>query len=81
MMMYSFLIDPDKWVNVGELKLEEERPYWFKKRNGHIVMETPFSNGYSSGIADYYFEDGYFRIKTNTFHMVKGGQVQPVLDE
>lgn len=79
--MYSFLIDPEKWVNVGEMELEEKRPYWFKKTNGHIVMGTPFSNGYSSGIADCYSEDGCLRIKTNTFHMVKGGQVQPVADE
>lgn len=78
--MYSFLINPEKWVKVGELKLEANRPYWFKKSNGHIVMGTPFSNGSSAGIADCYAEDGCLRIKTNTFHIVRNGFVQPVLE-
>ena len=78
--MYSFLIDPEKWVNVGGIKLEQEKPYWFKKANGQIVMGAPFSNNYSSGIADCYLEGGCLRIKTNTFHIVGGGQVQPVID-
>ena len=78
--MYKFLIDPEKWVNVGELQLENNKPYWFKKTNGQIVMGTLFSNGHSSGIADVYTEDGCLRIKGDTFHLVKGGQVQEVLN-
>jgi hypothetical protein len=38
--MYRFLIDPEKWVNVGEFELEQNKPYWFKKSNGQIVMGT-----------------------------------------
>lgn len=79
--MYSFLIDPNKWVKVGELNLEPKRPYWFKKTNGQIVMGTPFSNGHSAGIADCYAEDGCLRIKGDTFHLVKNGHVQPVLEK
>jgi hypothetical protein len=79
--MYSFLIDPNKWVKVGKLELEEKRPYWFKKTNGQIVLGTPFSNGASSGIANCYLNDGSLVIEGNTFHIVKGGHVQPLLEK
>ena len=78
--MYKFLIDPEKWVNVGELELEQNKPYWFKKSNGQIVMGAPYSNGYSSGIADVYLSNEGLQIKTNTFHILRGSQVQEVLE-
>jgi hypothetical protein len=76
----KFLIDPNKWVKVGQLELEQNKPYWFKKTNGQIIMGAPFTDGYSSGIADVYLEDGCLKIKVDTFHIVKGGFVQPVLN-
>ena len=76
--MYKLSIDPEKWVDFGKLELEQNKPYWFKKASGKIVMGAPFSNGYSSGIADVCIDDGRLIIKSNTFHLVKGGQVQPV---
>lgn len=79
--MYSFLIDPNKWVKVGELHLEPNVPYWFKKTNGQIVMGTPFSDGYSAGIANCYAEDGMLRIESDSFHVVRNGYVQPVLEK
>lgn len=78
--MYNFLIDPNKWVKVGDLELELNTPYWFKKTDGQIVMGTPHRSNGSSGIADVYAEDGCLRIKQNVFHIVKGGFVQPVLN-
>ncbi len=78
--MYNFLIDPNKWEKVGTVQLEQMKPYWFKKTNGQIVMATPYSNGYSSGIAECYSEDGCLRINGSKFHIVKGGMVQPVLN-
>ena len=77
--MYSLSIKSDKWVNVGDLQLDENKIYWFKKMNGNIVMGTPHSNGASAGIADVYVgQDGRLVIRSNTFHIVKGGQVQEV---
>lgn len=79
--MYRFLIDPDKWVNVGELELKEHNLYWFKKSNGQIVMGTPYSDESCKGIVDVCVDGIGLRIKTNHFHIVKGGQVQEVLSE
>jgi len=57
--MYNLSINPEKWVDLGELELETNKPYWFKKQDGKIVMGAPYTNGYSSGIADVYLsEDG-----------------------
>lgn len=78
--MYNFLIDPNKWVNVGEIELELNSPYWFKKTNGQIVLGVPFSNGASMGIADCCLDAGILNIIPNVFHIVKGGQVQPLLN-
>lgn len=74
--MYNFSINPNKWVNIGDLELEMNKPYWFKKSDGSIVMGAPYSNGYSSGIADVYLSSDGLKIKTNTFHLLRGGQVQ-----
>lgn len=76
--MYNLSIDPEKWVDLGELELENNKPYWFKKTDGKIVMGTPYSNGYSSGIADVYLSEDGLKIKSNTFHILRGSQVQEV---
>jgi len=76
--MYKFNINPDKWVDLGKSELEQNKPYWFKKKDGKIVMGSPFSNGYSSGIADVYLDENGLQIKANTFHILRGSQVQEV---
>lgn len=76
--MYNLSIDPEKWVDLGELKLENNKPYWFKKTDGKIVMGASYSNGYASGIADVYLSEDGLKIKTNTFHILRGSQVQEV---
>ncbi len=78
--MYNLSINPEKWVNIGDLELETNKPYWFKKQDGKIVMGAPYSNGYSSGIADVYLSNEGLQIKTNTFHILRGSQVQEVLE-
>jgi len=78
--MYNLSINPEKWVNIGDLELETNKPYWFKKTDGKIVMGAPHSNGYSSGIADVYLSNEGLQIKTNTFHILRGSQVQEVLE-
>ena len=78
--MYNLSINPEKWVNIGELELEQNKPYWFKKQDGKIVMGTPYTNGYSSGIADVYLAEDGLKIKTNTFLILRGSQVQEVLE-
>ena len=76
--MYNFSINPEKWVDLGDLELETNKPYWFKKKDGKIVMGAPYTNGYSSGIADVYLAEDGLKIKTNTFHILRGSQVQEV---
>lgn len=71
-------IDPDKWVTTESLELEMNKPYWFKKENGKIVMGAPYSNGYSSGIAEVFISKNGLNIRTNTFHILKNSQVQEV---
>lgn len=78
--MYNLSINPEKWVNIGDLELEMEKPYWFKKQDGKIVMGAPYTNGYSSGIADVYLAQDGLKIKTNTFLILRGSQVQEVLE-
>jgi hypothetical protein len=78
--MYNLSINPEKWVNIGELELEQNKPYWFKKQDGKIVMGAPYTNGYSSGIADVYLAEDGLKIKTNTFLILRGSQVQEVLE-
>ena len=70
--MTRFLIDPTKWVKVGELELEQGQLYWFEKVNGQIVMGSPYS-GYSSGIADVVVDGHILKIITGHFHIVRGG--------
>lgn len=77
--MYNLSIDPEKWVDLGELELETNKPYWFKKQDGKIVMGAPYTNGYSSGIADVYLAEDGLKLKTNTFLILRGSQVQEVL--
>lgn len=77
--MYNLSIDPEKWVDLGELELETNKPYWFKRQDGKIVMGAPYTNGYSSGIADVYLAEDGLKIKTNTFLILRGSQVQEVL--
>jgi hypothetical protein len=77
--MNSFQIDPDKWVNINDVKLEEDKLYWFKKSNGKIVMGTPFTSDYGSGIANVYLSNVFtLLIDTTTFHILKNSQVQEV---
>ena len=78
--MYNLSINPEKWVDLGEIELETNKPYWFKKQDGKIVMGTPYTNGYNSGIADIYLSSEGLQIKTNTFHILRGSQVQEVLE-
>jgi hypothetical protein len=78
--MYNLSINPKKWVDLGELELENNKPYWFKKLDDKIVMGAPYSNGYSTGIADVYLSSEGLQIKTNTFHILRGSQVQEVLE-
>ena len=78
--MYNLSINPEKWVNIGELELEQNKPYWFKKQDGKIVMGAPYSDVYCSGIADVYLSSEGLQIKTNTFHILRGSQVQKVLE-
>lgn len=77
--MYNLSIDPEKWVDLGELELETNKPYWFKRQDGKIVMGAPYTNGYSSGIADVYLAEDGLKLKTNTFLILRGSQVQEVL--
>ena len=79
-IMYNLSINPEKWVDLGELELETNKPYWFKKQDGKIVMGAPYTNGYSSGIADVYLAEDGLKIKTNTFLILRGSQVQEVLE-
>ena len=76
--MYDLSIDPDKWVDLGELKLEINKPYWFKKENGIIVMGVPYASKYLSGVAEAFITEKGFSIRTNTFHILKNSQVQEV---
>jgi hypothetical protein len=77
--MYSFQIHPDKWVNTEDAELEQNKPYWFKRSDGLILMGAPFTNGYASGIADVYVSNEGLQIKTDTFHiLLKNSQVQEV---
>ena len=78
--MYNLSINPEKWVDLEELELETNKPYWFKKQDGKIVMGAPYTNGYSSGIADVYLAEDGLKIKTNTFLILRGSQVQEVLE-
>lgn len=77
--MYKFDINPNKWVDLGDLQLEQNKPYWFKKKDGQIVMGSPSSNGHSSGVADVYLDANGLRIKGNSFHILRGCQVQEVI--
>ena len=76
--MYDLTIDPDKWVNIENLKLEINKPYWFKKENGKIVMGVHYASKYLSGIAEAFITEKGFSIRTNTFHILKNSQVQEV---
>jgi len=76
--MYNLSINPEKWVNIDDLELEMNKPYWFKKKDGKIVMGAPYTNGYTSGIADVYLSEEGLKIKTNTFHILRDSQVQEV---
>ena len=78
--MYNLSINPEKWVDLEELELETNKPYWFKKQDGKIVMGAPYTNGYSSGIAEVYLAEDGLKIKTNTFLILRGSQVQEVLE-
>jgi len=77
--MYNLSIDPNKWSNIGDLELENNKPYWFKKLDGKIVIGAPYSNGYSSGVAEVYLSEDGLKIKTNTFLILRDSQVQEVL--
>jgi hypothetical protein len=78
--MYDLSINPEKWVELGELELETNKPYWFKKPDGKIVMGAPYSNGYSSGIAEVYLSEDGLKIKTNTFLILRDSLIQEVLE-
>jgi hypothetical protein len=54
------------------------KPFWFKKTDGKIVMGAPYSNGYSSGIAEVYLAEEGLKIKTNAFLILRDSQVQEV---
>jgi hypothetical protein len=77
-IMYDITIDPNKWVNIDDLELEMKKPYWFKKENGKIVMGMPYSNGYTSGIAEVFISKNGLSARTNTFHILKNSQAQEV---
>ncbi len=78
--MYDLSINPEKWVSISDFEIKPNKPYWFKKKNGKIVIGAFYSNGYSSGIAEVYLSDKGLKIKTNTFHILKDSEVQEVLE-
>ena len=78
-MTYNPIIDPNKWIKISNVTLEDRKLYWCKMTNGRIVMATPYSNGYSSGMAKCIIDDDGVNIKTDEFYMLKDSFVQPVI--
>jgi hypothetical protein len=78
--MYNLSINPEKWVKMSDLELQMNKPFWFKKPDGKIVMGAPYSNGYSSGIAEVYLAEDGLKIKTNTFLILRDSLIQEVLE-
>lgn len=55
-------------------------PYWFKRKNGDIVLSTYLDSGYSRGWAVTYFdESGKLVMKSNEFYILKESQYQDAL--
>ena len=78
-MRINFEISAAKWKPMSEGNLEPERPYWFKKSNGDIVMATYISNAGMTGWAVTYFDRDKFVCETNTFHILKGAEYQDAI--
>ena len=78
-MKYEMIIDPNKWIKIADAKMENEMPYWCKMTDGRIIMATPYSNGYSSGMAKCFVDNNGIMINSFTFYILKGCLVQPVI--
>ena len=80
-MAYKIVIDPNKWIPVSEFKIEPETPYWCKMTDGRIIMIAHYSNNISSGMAECFIDNNGIMIKADTFYIIRGCKLQPVIFE
>lgn len=81
--MINVAIKEQDWKSFDEVETKPDTPYWFKLTNGNVVLAIWYSDKYSSGWAEAFFDKKTFELKykTNTFYILRGAKIQPAFLE
>jgi len=79
MILKTEIRDSD-WQEFNELEPETDTPYWFKLKNGNVVLGVHIMGKYNAGWAKCSLnEKGEFMAKPNEFYLLQGAKIQPAL--
>lgn len=70
-------IKKSEFKDIHDFKIESDKLYWIKLRNGNIVLSAHLRTEHSSGMAKVVLsESGKFEAMSNQFYITRGGMIQ-----